>query len=113
MNANSFSFFSSSAFTLSTSSQGLINFLSTFDFPLETLDDKPKDLAPLNYDLLLEEDILEDDLLLLSVPPLLTGALLLEGNLNLKLNLKLNLNLNLEGDLPLEGDLLSSWPTPG
>ena len=110
MNSNSFSFFSSSTFTPSTSSQGLISFLNTFDTPLEALDDKPKDLTLRNDNLLLEEELLEDYLLLLS-DPLLTRALLLESNLHHKLNL--NLNLNLEDHLHLEGDLLGSWLTPG
>ena len=108
MNANSSSFFSSSEFTLSTPSYGLISFLNTFDSPLKALNDEPEDLALLNDDLLLEEGLLEDDLLLLS-NPFLTGTLLLEGDLHLKLNL----NLNLEGNLPLEGDLLGSWLTSG
>ena len=90
MNLNSFSFFSRSALTLSTPSQGLISFLNTFDSPLEVLYDKSKHLALLNDDLLLEEDLIEDDLLLLS-DPLLTGTLLLEDDLYLKLNLEGNL----------------------
>ena len=112
MISNSFSFFSRSALTLSTPSQGLSSFLNTFDSPLEALYDESEDLALLNDDLLLEEDLLEDDLLLLS-DPLLTATLPLEGYLHLKLNLELNVTLNLEGDLHLEGNLRGSWLTSG